>query len=104
MCFETNHKKNIDLVSFSESRQRKKATYNKLGVRLRNVTGLESRRRRFSAGKIERDRDRPREEWWDMCELVGDCFESENMNVNVDVSVSKNFGCRHVCWLIDLRL
>ena len=34
-----------------------------LGVRLRNVTGLESRRRRFGAGEIERERDRPREEW-----------------------------------------
>lgn len=43
-----------------------------LGVRLRNVTGLESRRRRFGAGEIERDRDRPREEWWDMYESVGD--------------------------------
>ena len=44
-----------------------------LGVRLRNVTGLESRRRRFGAGEIERDRDRPREEWWDMYEYsVGD--------------------------------
>lgn len=32
------------------------------------------------------------------------CFESEKVNLNVDVSVSKNFDCRHVCWSIDLRL
>jgi hypothetical protein len=32
------------------------------------------------------------------------CFEIEKVNVNEDVSVSKNFDCRHVCWSIDLRL
>jgi hypothetical protein len=32
------------------------------------------------------------------------CFESEKANMNVDVSVSTNFDCRHVCWSIDLRL
>ena len=32
------------------------------------------------------------------------CFESEKVNVNVDVSVLKNFDCRHDCWWIDLRL
>jgi hypothetical protein len=32
------------------------------------------------------------------------CFESEKVNVNVDVSVSKNFDCRYVCWSIDLYL
>lgn len=35
---------------------------------------------------------------------LGTCFESESGNVNGDVSVSKDFGHRHVCSSIDLRL